>query len=128
MQHSMARPISGTGCAVCLSAFAVVEGLAAEGALVDFPFCGAGEGHAVVLELVDGCCGSFGHVVDCVLVAEPVAAFDCVVHVPFPVVWGVLVKCCGRDGGEDSGGKLGGMKMQGGGELRDSIFTFCHIP
>ncbi len=41
-----------------------------------------GEGHAVVLQLYDGSGRLAGHVVDCVLVTQPVRTFHRVVHVP----------------------------------------------
>ena len=59
---------------------------AAERPLIDAPVLGARERHAVVLELDDRRRRLFAHVLDRVLVAEPVGALDGVVHVPAPVV------------------------------------------
>ena len=51
-----------------------------------FAFLCSGEWAAVILELVDGLGSLSCHVVDGVLVTEPVGALDRVVHVPAPVV------------------------------------------
>ena len=64
-----------------------MQRLAAEGALVDLALVGTREGHAVVLELDDGAWRLLAHVVDRVLVAQPVAALDRVVHVPPADMW-----------------------------------------
>lgn len=47
---------------------------------------GTRERAAVVLELDDGGGSLTGHVVNCILITEPVGALDSVVHVPSPVV------------------------------------------
>ena len=95
MLHGRAvqRVQHGVPCAVCRRAAAVglpaapkVEGLPAKGALVDLALVGAGEGQPIVLQLVDGSGGLLAHVLNCVLVAQPVAALDGVVRVPPPVV------------------------------------------
>lgn len=49
-------------------------------------FLGTGKGAAVVLELDNGGGSLAGHVVNGVLVTEPVGALDGIVHVPSPVV------------------------------------------
>ena len=67
-------------------AFAESGGHAAERALVDFAGLGAAERHAVVIELDDGGRRLLGHVLDGVLVTQPVGALDRVVGVPAPVV------------------------------------------
>src|SRR5580698_4652617 len=65
---------------------AEVDGLAAERSLVDFAFSGARERHAVMLEFQDGRYSLAAHILDSVLVAEPVGALDSVVHVKTPIV------------------------------------------
>ena len=64
----------------------VLVGLTTKSALVDLALGSPGEGHAVVFQLDDGLGRLPGHVVDGVLVAQPVRPLDCVVHVPPPVV------------------------------------------
>ena len=59
---------------------------AAERSLVNLAIFGAREGHSVVLQL-DNRVGRFlAHVLDRVLVTQPVRTFHCVIHVPAPVV------------------------------------------
>jgi hypothetical protein len=65
---------------------AEVLALAAEGALVDLAVVEPREGHAGVLQLVDGRDRLAAHVLDGVLVAEIVRALDGIEHVPVPVV------------------------------------------
>ena len=86
VQHGVAGAVGGGAGALRRRAFAIFRGHAAEGALVDTAVLGAAEGHAVVLELVDGFRRVAAEVFDGVLVAEPVGALDGVVHVPAPVV------------------------------------------
>lgn len=88
MQHGMPGPIRRTRRPIRLPSLAVLETLPAQSALVYCALACAREGHAVVLELDDGGHGFPRHVVDCVLVAEPVGALDRIVHVPAPVVGG----------------------------------------
>lgn len=82
VQHGVPRAVADAGGAVGLPALAVAQRLPAQRALVDGAGGGAREGHAVALELDDGGDGLARHVVDRVLVAQPVGAFDRVVEVP----------------------------------------------
>ena len=86
VQHGVAGAVGGGAGALRRRALAVLGGHAAERALVDAAVLGAAEGHAVVLELVDGLGRVAAQIFDGVLVAEPVGALDGVVHVPAPVV------------------------------------------
>ena len=85
VQHGVAGAVGGGAGALRL-ALAVVQGHAAERALVDLAVLGARERHAPMLELVDRGGRVAHHVFDGVLVAEPVRPLDGVVHVPAPVV------------------------------------------
>src|SRR5216684_1083346 len=81
--------VSGAvGC--CTSALrhllAVADGLAAEGTLIDLALLRSREGNAVMFELEYGGHSLTTHVLDRILVAEPVGALDRVVHVEAPVV------------------------------------------
>src|SRR5690606_23954546 len=76
----------GRGAGALRGALAVLGGHAAEGALVDLAFLGARERHALVLELDDRRDRLAAHVLDRVLVAQPVRALDGVVEVVAPVV------------------------------------------
>jgi hypothetical protein len=68
------------------STFAVILGLSSEGPLVDLALLGPGEGQAVGLEFEDGFGRFLAHVVDGVLIAEPVAPLHSIIGVPPPVV------------------------------------------
>lgn len=82
----MISPVSNAAATMGLSTLAVVVALTAESTLVDLAIGCAGEGHAIVLQLDDSLGCLAGHVVDGVLVAEPIGALHSVVHVPLPVV------------------------------------------
>ena len=88
VEHRVARAIGRTRAPIRLAALAVVQALAAERALVDLAVLGPREGQAVRLELEDRARRLAAHVVDGVLVAQPVRPLDRVVHVPAPVVFG----------------------------------------
>ena len=72
----------------------VLVGLTTKSALVDLALGSPGEGHAVVFQLDDGLRSLTGHVVDGVLVAQPVRSLDCVIHVPAPVVGLHVAQSC----------------------------------
>ena len=86
VQDGVAGAVGGGAGAVRLL-LAVVEGHAAEGALVDLAVGRARERHAVMLELDDGARPLLAQVFDRVLIAQPVRPLDGVVHVPAPVVF-----------------------------------------
>lgn len=69
-----------------LSTLSVVVALTTESSLVDFAVGSTRERHSVVLQLDDGLWSFASHVMDGILVSEPIGALDCVVHVPLPVV------------------------------------------
>ena len=85
VQDGVAGAVGG-GAGALRDALAIVGRHAAEWALVDLAFFGARERHAPMVELVDGGRRVAAEVFDRVLVAEPVGAFDGVVHMPAPVV------------------------------------------
>ena len=86
VQKSVSGTIGGGAAAVGLTTLAVVLALTTESTLVNLALVGSREGAAVVLELNDRCGRLSGHVVNSVLVTQPVGTLDCVVHVPPPVV------------------------------------------
>src|ERR1700678_1111934 len=85
VEHRVAGAI-GCGASTLRDALAEVRRHAAEGTLVDAAGFGARERDTVVLELDDGGGRLLAHELDGVLVAEPVRAFDGVIHVPAPIV------------------------------------------
>ena len=93
MQHRVACAISCRTGALC-SAFAKVGRHAPKRALVYLAILRTGKRHTVVLQLDDGCGRFLAHVLDRILVAEPVGALDGVVHVPAPVVLTHVAQRC----------------------------------
>ena len=85
VQDRVAGAVGG-GAGALRGALAVMRGHAAERALVDLAVFGARERHALVLELDDRRDRLAAHVLDRVLVAQPVRALDGVVEVEAPVV------------------------------------------
>jgi hypothetical protein len=103
VQDRVARAVGGGAGALHRRAFAELGRVAAEGALVDLAFLGAGEGDAVMLQLVDRLGRFTREVFHRVGVAQPVGPFHRVVHVPVPVVRPHVAERCGdaalrRDG------------------------------
>ena len=85
VQHRVSGAIGGSAGSLC-RALAKMGRHAAERALINFAIFGARKRHSIVLELDDRIRRLFAHVLDRVLVAEPVGAFNGVVHVPAPIV------------------------------------------
>ena len=82
----MTGAVGGSAGALHGRAFAEFGCVATEGALVNLAFFGARERHAIVVKLVDRFGRFTGEVFHRVRVAQPVRAFDGVVHVPLPAV------------------------------------------
>lgn len=87
MQHRMPRAITCTSSAICLPTLAILQALPTQRSLIYRPLISSRKRHAVVLQLNNRRNRFLSHVVNCVLVAEPVGALDGVVHVPAPVVF-----------------------------------------
>jgi hypothetical protein len=102
VQHGVAGAICRRAGALC-GALAEIGRHSTEGPLVNPSVFSPRERHAVVLEFHHGGGGLLAHVLDGILVAEPVRALDRVVHVPAPVVLAHVAKsradaALGRDG------------------------------
>jgi len=124
VQHGVAGAV-GRGAGTLDGFFAVVGGVAAEGALVDGAVGVAVKRHAHVLEVVDDLGRFAAHELDRVLVAEPVGALDGVVEVVVPVVLGHIaqrradatlsrhgVRASGEDLGQDGHVQTGARQLQ----------------
>ncbi len=92
VQDRMPCLISRGAGALCLS-LAEMSGHTTEGTLIDTAVFGAREWHAVVFQFDDGRCCFPAHVLDGVLIPEPVGPFDGVVHVPTPVICPHVAQC-----------------------------------
>ena len=92
VQHRVAGAVGRGARALDRRAFAHVLHVPAERALVDRAFGVAAEGNARMLELVDRLRSLAHHVLDRVLVAQPVRSLDGIEHVPGPVVRAVVLQ------------------------------------
>mmetsp|Transcript_33159 Transcript_33159/g.56727 ORF Transcript_33159/g.56727 Transcript_33159/m.56727 type:complete len:342 (+) Transcript_33159:1002-2027(+) len=88
VKHRVSSAVRGSSAAVSLATLAKVQTLSAEGSLVDLALLGTRKGHSVTLQLQHRTRSLTTHVMDGVLVSEPVRALHGVVHVPSPVVLG----------------------------------------
>jgi hypothetical protein len=78
----VACSISDCTASIRLAARSELETLSSEGSLVDLTLRSTREGHSVALELVHGLRGLPAHIVDGVLIAEPIRSFDRIVSMP----------------------------------------------
>ena len=108
VEHGVTGTIGNGAASVSLTSLAVVNGLTAEGSLVNLAFASSGEGHTVGFELTDGDGSLSGHVLNGILVTEPVGSLDSVIEVISPVI---LVHV--TEGGVDSTLSGDGMRPSG---------------
>ena len=86
VQKGVSGSVSHAAASVSLATLAVFVRLSSKSSLVDLALGGPGERHAVIFEFQNGG-GSFtGHVVNGILITQPIRSFNCVVHVPPPVI------------------------------------------
>ncbi len=123
VQNGVAGAVRGGSAAMGLAAFAEVEALAAEGALVDAAVLGAREGDAITLEFEDGLGGLAAHVVDGVLVAEEICALDGVEHMPAPVIGAHVTKSSIHAAPGGDGVRAGREELGDGGGLQTGLTT-----
>ena len=111
VEHSVAGTIrSGAGTTGNL--LTIVNGLTAKGTLVDEAVLGAEEGEAHILHLGHDAGRLLAEVLNSVLIAEPIATLNGVVHVPAPIVLlavseGGIDTTLGSDSVRTRGVKLG---------------------
>ena len=103
MDDRVAGAVGGGAGAVGRGALAVLHHVAAERALVDLPGFGARERHAEMFQFDDRRDRLAAHVLDRVLVAQPVRPLDRVVHVPAPIV----IAHIGKGGADPALGRHG---------------------
>lgn len=130
VQDGVTCSIGSGGTSVGLSTLAILEGLTTERSLVDLSFLGSGEGNTVVLELTRAISirpfpysphrahldnrirRLLAHVMNRILVTQPITTLDGVVHVPPPIILGHVSQSgidttLGGDGVRTCGEKLG---------------------
>mmetsp|Transcript_3726 Transcript_3726/g.9044 ORF Transcript_3726/g.9044 Transcript_3726/m.9044 type:complete len:218 (+) Transcript_3726:2022-2675(+) len=94
VQDGVAGSVCRGRAAVGLPALAELERLTAECPLVDLTVVGPGKWQTKRLELQHNLRRHSAHMLDCVLVAEPVGALHGIVGVPSPVVFRHVRECC----------------------------------
>ena len=96
VQHGMAGAV-GRRASALGGAFAEMCRHPAERALIDFSvFLATRKRQPPMLKLVNSSWRVAAEIFNGVLVAEPVGALDCVVHMPTPVVFAHVAKCSGN--------------------------------
>ena len=85
MQHRMACTV-GRRAGALGDTFTEIRGHATERTLIDLAFFRTAEGHAEMLELINGGRRMTAEIFNRVLVAEPVGTLDGVIHMPAPIV------------------------------------------
>ena len=93
MQHGMTRPISRTSSPIRLASFPIIQTLSSKRPLIDPSIVRPRKRHPIPLELVNRRRGLPRHIMDSILVSEPVGALDSVVHMPSVVVFGDVPQC-----------------------------------
>ena len=94
VQHRVSGSVSDSAAAVSLSSFAELGRLTTEGSLINLAISSSTEWHAVRLKLANSNWSFSCHVLDCILVTEPIATFDSVVEVVSPVIFVHVSKSC----------------------------------
>jgi hypothetical protein len=93
VENGVTRSIGGGGTSVCLTTLAVLEGLTTERSLVDLSFLGSGEGYTVMFKLDNSVWCFLAHVVNRILVTQPITTLDGIVHVPPPIIFRHVSEC-----------------------------------
>jgi hypothetical protein len=86
VQHGVTSTISHSAASVGLTSLSELLRLATESALVNLTLSGSAERHTVGLELSHGDGGLTCHVLDSVLISEPISTLNRVVEVPSPII------------------------------------------
>ena len=86
VKHRMTSAISDSAAAICLTAMTKILRLSSKGSLIDFTLFSSAKWHTVGFKLENRLWSLFGHVVDSVLISEPITTFDSVVKMPSPIV------------------------------------------
>mmetsp|Transcript_4714 Transcript_4714/g.11881 ORF Transcript_4714/g.11881 Transcript_4714/m.11881 type:complete len:335 (-) Transcript_4714:384-1388(-) len=112
VEHGMSGPVGGGAAPVRLPSLPEIQALSSERSLVNLPLLRPAEGQAEFLQFQHGLRGLATHVVDGVLIAEPIGSLDGVVHVPSPIVRSHVPQCrvdpaLRRDGVRARGEELG---------------------
>jgi len=86
VKHRVPCSISDGTTSIGLASSTIVSRLTSEGSLIDLSFICSAEGHTIRLEFQDSFWCLFGHIVNSILVSEPITSLNCVIEVPSPIV------------------------------------------
>lgn len=86
MEETVSGSIGDAAASMGLTTLAELQTLTAKGSLVDLALLGSREWHSVVFELDDCIWSNLAHVLDSVLISEPIGSLHSVVVVVFPAV------------------------------------------
>ena len=79
--------------AVGLASSAEILGLTSEGSLINFALLRSREWHTIRLKLKNSVGGLLGHVVNGVLISEPIRTLHGIVEVPSPIILVHVAEC-----------------------------------
>lgn len=94
VKEGVSSSVSYTATAMGLSSFTIVNTLTSESSLVNFTVLKSAERHAIVFELNNSLGGFLTHVMDCVLISQPIRSLHCVVKVIMPMILLHVSKGC----------------------------------
>ena len=86
VQDGMAGAVGRRASTLHRRAFTKFRGVAAKGPLINLALFGARKRHAVMLKLINRLGRFAGQIFHCIGIAQPVRAFDRVIHMPLPMV------------------------------------------
>ena len=92
MQHRVTCPISNSTTSICLSPFTILEGLTSKSSLINFSLFSSRKRHSVRFQLDYRLRSLFAHVVNGILITQPVCSLHSVVGMPPPVVFSHISK------------------------------------
>ena len=86
MKHGVTRPVRRRACALHRRALAKFCRVTTKGTLINLAIFVPRKRHTPMLKLINRLRGFAAQIFNTVLVAEPIRAFDSVIHVPAPII------------------------------------------
>mmetsp|Transcript_12168 Transcript_12168/g.17734 ORF Transcript_12168/g.17734 Transcript_12168/m.17734 type:complete len:264 (+) Transcript_12168:750-1541(+) len=87
VQHSMTRTIRSTGTPIRLSPFSKIQTLTPKCPLVNLTLIRPGKGKSKLLQFQHSLGGLTTHVMNGILVTQPIASLDSIIHMPAPIIF-----------------------------------------
>ena len=92
VQDGVAGAVGGGGGALNRRAFAHILHMATKGALINGSVGVARKGHPGMFKFINSGGGFAHHILNCILIAEPVTALDGIEHMPCPMIRRIVAK------------------------------------